>query len=653
VICSQNVDSPQKDASRKWIATTTATTTIARRRDILDSESARSKQEHDMTDQEGGETAIAAMVVPHETPEVTSEMDPLPTSVGQPIQKPFAWGRKSSNSDVTGTSSTTPVKKATSLAAIMAEETETRQAAQAVYHEESKTLMEIEAEQSRLWKDCCGSSNRKEEEDDGFALDGWIHVEQPNLPPSKDRKDDTIVQEGSTSELPSDIQQQSQTQTSILDTLLTAEERNHLSAQEIEEIERALRGEDGSQPLTESNQSDPPTLDSWTKVPTSLPAVLAAETSTSSASASNLSGSSDFISPEEAAAIEAALRDADAQEEHASFLLALAMQQEEHQLVMEDEAVPQRRRGPQGNVRIMTRAELELESNGLSDHPDQTMMMNTMFESRPHPTVFSSMQDDDYNDETAGFRMNSTSQQEWARKDRNTIVGPNNEIRTKHDVHVQGQANAQYLGLDEDGFGFRTHVGNHAFNSFKKDLKQMRKGVASHGTGRAGTDSEAVKGKAMDPHVRLHISRAINSGLIEGCNGEVKQGKEAVVYHAEKGAQSHGHDVAVKVFKRITEFKGRGAYVDGDPRYVGQPFRKNSEREQLEIWAEKEYRNLIRANRSHVPVPTPLDCKENIIFMRFMGTDGWPAPQIREVKLRNGSKKWDILYTQCMEAIRR
>ena len=267
----------------------------------------------------------------------------------------------------------------------------------------------------------------------------------------------------------------------------------------------------------------------------------------------------------------------------------------------------------------------------------------------PHPT-----QDDEADfDDSVGFRMNSTLAQEWVRRDRNTIVGPNNEIRSKHDVNVQGQANAQYLGLEENDFGQRPHVGNQAFNSFKSNMKRTTKGVATHGTGRAGTDSDAVKGKAMDPHVRLQISKAINTGLIERCNGEVKQGKEAVVYHAEQGAQSHGYDVAVKVFKRITEFKGRGAYVDGDPRYFGQAFRKNSDREQVEIWAEKEYRNLVRANRSRVPVPTPLHYTENIILMRFMGNNGWPAPQIREIEMRNGSKKWDVLYTQCMEAIRR
>ena len=314
------------------------------------------------------------------------------------------------------------------------------------------------------------------------------------------------------------------------------------------------------------------------------------------------------ISEEEAAIIAAALREADAKQEEESLMLALQIQQEELDYL-------------QKNGRHLR-----------SEYDDE---------------------DDDPMDETVGFRMNASSEQKWVRRDRNTIVGPNNEIRTKHDVRVQGQANAQYLGLEEDDYGFRAHVGNQAFNSFKNNMKRTTKGVATHGTGRAGTDTDAVRGKAMDSHVRLQITKAINSGLIEHCNGAVKQGKEAVIYHADQGAESQGHDVAVKIFKRITEFRGRGVYVNGDPRYVGQAFRNSSEREQLELWAEKEFRNLTRANRSRVPVPTPLLVKENIIFMRFIGNDGWPAPQLREIEMRQGNKKWEILYTQVMEAIRR
>jgi serine/threonine-protein kinase RIO1 len=209
------------------------------------------------------------------------------------------------------------------------------------------------------------------------------------------------------------------------------------------------------------------------------------------------------------------------------------------------------------------------------------------------------------------------------------------------------------MGPDADDYGSRAHVGNQAFDSFRKTKERTSKGVATHDTGRDGSDSDAIKGKAMDPHMSLQMSWAVNSGLIDGCNGAVNQGKEAIVYHADRGAGSNGFDVAVKVFKRMQEFRGRGEYVDGDPRYAGRTSRNITEREQLEFWTEKEFRNLVRANRAMVPVPTPLHHKDNIIFMRFMGNGRWPAPQIREIEMRKGSKKWDVLYTQVMEAIRR
>ena len=127
-----------------------------------------------------------------------------------------------------------------------------------------------------------------------------------------------------------------------------------------------------------------------------------------------------------------------------------------------------------------------------------------------------------------------------------------------------------------------------------------------------------------DSQVRLQISRAVNNGLIEHCNGIVKEGKEATVYHADQGEGSHGHAVAIKVYKRINESH-----------------------------AEKEYRNLIRANSAHVPVASPLFQKENLVFMRFMGEDGWPSPQLKDLELETGSETWTILYSQIMVAVRR
>ena len=276
--------------------------------------------------------------------------------------------------------------------------------------------------------------------------------------------------------------------------------------------------------------------------------------------------------------------------------------------------------------------------------------------------------DDEYYDEyeEEGIRMNPQTGNPalWKRLDKNTFV-MNNEIRTKHDPELGKSANATKL---KDAYSIgSSSVSDSAYNSFKRaEARQtgMKKGVAKQGHGRAeNMNAGKTRGGAMDGPVRLQIAAAINQGLIERCNGVVKEGKEALVYHAEgtsrqlssdsDAVSSDGYDVAVKVFKRISEFKGRGQYVDGDPRFHKQKFKSNDQREQVVLWAEKEYRNLIRAHRGGVKVPLPLRQKENVLFMRFLGENGWPSPQLREVDIKKGSDRWTVLYCQTIAAIKR
>ena len=333
------------------------------------------------------------------------------------------------------------------------------------------------------------------------------------------------------------------------------------------------------------------------------------------------------------------VREAEEEEERKSLELALQMQREEEQLQYAGGAARNSLQN-QGKIRTMTRAEVLDYRRSTGLHPQNSGSFY------PSP--------DDLEDEdehlAPGFRMNSSSQQQWNRRDQNSIVGPNCEVRTKHDTDLDGEANAHRLGLD---FEDVTGVGNTAYNAFMQSMKGSKKGVAKSGTGRAGSDVDATRSGAMDPQVRSVIARAINNEIIERCNGVVKEGKEAVIYHADRGVDSEGFDVAIKVFKRIQEFRGRGEYVDGDPRYGKTKFRNITSREQLEVWAEKEFRNLMRANKAGVPVPSPLFYKENVLFMRFLGSDGRPAPQLRELDLRDGSKRWTTLYLQVLESIKR
>ncbi len=403
---------------------------------------------------------------------------------------------------------------------------------------------------------------------------------------------------------------------------------------------------------------------------TKMNSSVAASTS-ASASIIDANATTSFLTKEEEEEIAKAIMDADDVDMAKSIQLAMKLNEEEEQKLNQYHSITSSSR-QQGqllgnnvsNVRLVSQYEYDDFKSGRSKNEydcdnERQLWGKDDYELHHHYYGNDTRYDTHYDDETAGFQMNSSIPSKWSRLDKNTIIGPNNEIRTKHDISLKNQVNAEKLlsstsSTKPQKCGGNVSVSDVAYNSFHRSLKTAMKrstvkGVAAHGTGRAeNMNAEKTRGGAMDGNVRLLISKAITNGLIQYCNGVVKEGKEAIVYHADGNinadSESGGFDVAVKVFKRIQEFKGRGAYIDGDPRYFGKKFSNVDNREQVELWTEKEYRNLIRANRAGVPVPTPLVQKENVLFMRFLGKDCWPAPQLREIELKKGSKKWTGKY---------
>ena len=163
------------------------------------------------------------------------------------------------------------------------------------------------------------------------------------------------------------------------------------------------------------------------------------------------------ISSFDAATIERAVREADIAEELQSLQLALQMQEEEES--QHREGIAARRR--QGNVRTLTRVEWDAEKSGRAG-ASPPRMRHSREETGEIPPA-------------AGFRMNASRTQDWARRDQNSVVGPNNEIRTKHDADLDGVANAERLGLEvTDHCSVR--VGNKAYNSFIQSTRKPRKG---------------------------------------------------------------------------------------------------------------------------------------------------------------------------------
>lgn len=150
--------------------------------------------------------------------------------------------------------------------------------------------------------------------------------------------------------------------------------------------------------------------------------------------------------------------------------------------------------------------------------------------------------------------------------------------------------------------------------------------------------------QVLDPRTRMILFKLLNQGIIAEINGCISTGKEANVYHA---TSKTGVEFAIKIYKTsILQFKDRDKYVTGEFRFRNGYCRHNP-RKMVRTWAEKEFRNLIRLQQGGVSAPKPILLRSHVLLMDFIGTDGWPAPKLKDVVLT--SSKPRKLYRECIE----
>ena len=153
--------------------------------------------------------------------------------------------------------------------------------------------------------------------------------------------------------------------------------------------------------------------------------------------------------------------------------------------------------------------------------------------------------------------------------------------------------------------------------------------------------------QVLDPRTRMILFKILNRGVICEINGCISTGKEANVYHA---TSADGDERAVKVYKTsILTFKDRDRYVTGEFRFRHGYCRHNP-RKMVKTWAEKEMRNLTRMHQAGIPCPEPVILRSHVLVMEFIGTDGWPAPLLKDVTLSESKAR--ELYLQCIQIVR-
>ncbi|KIK38993.1 hypothetical protein CY34DRAFT_362706 [Suillus luteus UH-Slu-Lm8-n1] len=175
-----------------------------------------------------------------------------------------------------------------------------------------------------------------------------------------------------------------------------------------------------------------------------------------------------------------------------------------------------------------------------------------------------------------------------------------------------------------------------------------RKGPSSYANAKDKSD-RATSEQVLDPRTRIILFKMIGRELIQEVNGCVSTGKEANVYHALTPTSTH---IALKIYKTsILVFKDRDRYVTGEYRFRRGYSRRNP-RKMVRLWAEKEMRNLKRLVSAGIPCPEPIEVRENILVMGFLGDEeGWASPRLKDADIP--SALYPALYEELILNVRK
>ena len=139
----------------------------------------------------------------------------------------------------------------------------------------------------------------------------------------------------------------------------------------------------------------------------------------------------------------------------------------------------------------------------------------------------------------------------------------------------------------------------------------------------------------------------LNQNLLQNIDGCISTGKEANVYHAR---YQNNEEVAVKIYKTsILVFKDRDRYVTGEYRFR-KGYCKSNPRKMVKVWAEKEMRNLARLHQANIYCPKPLQLRQHVLVMDFIGENGNNAPKLKDTNLT--TEEYSSLYEEGIKFMR-
>ncbi len=148
----------------------------------------------------------------------------------------------------------------------------------------------------------------------------------------------------------------------------------------------------------------------------------------------------------------------------------------------------------------------------------------------------------------------------------------------------------------------------------------------------------------IDNRTLMTLYSFLNKGKIDQVIGIVKEGKESGVFLAK---DKEGKQIAIKIYRTLaSDFKTMWKYLIGDNRF--NKIRKDRT-SVIYSWCLREFKNLKICYDAGVSCPNPIDAKNNVLIMEFIGNEQ-SAPRLIDV---SGKKKdYDFILKQIEKMFR-
>ncbi len=140
----------------------------------------------------------------------------------------------------------------------------------------------------------------------------------------------------------------------------------------------------------------------------------------------------------------------------------------------------------------------------------------------------------------------------------------------------------------------------------------------------------------FDAFTNRTLFKLISEGYFEGLESPVSIGKEANIFSAIKKDKTR---VMIKIYRlEACDFNKMYDYIKEDPRYATL---RGKKRRIIFHWVQREYRNLLKAKKAKVNVPTPLTFKNNVLVLDFVGNGDKIASRLSVEKPKNPKEFFD------------